>query len=386
MDLASFFVKLGVKGNDDTKKKLESVRGGIGGVKKTSLETKAAILGMFYGIQRMTSSAIGMGTSLNQFALLHDDKVVESLQRYQGVAENFNVTNDEIKQSFEALTKSMYQVGTGQGAPKGLQILIDSLGDVDTSRLQDIPYMMQQIQRYVSSGPWDQMKRDMAESFGISGGMLGLMREARFTPGALASQRVLGRGQMAGLARAGGDFKKIAKEWKLFWADMTSSKGGRQMIGDIRELNKELIKMTKAFSDMINNTGALSLLGDVFKGWKMIFEAISKSVESTSKNLNKDSKKKKDEGGMIYRFSGAKAFEYYSGQFFEKSTQAKMKEAEITQAAKSRQLMREQRQESQNNITINNNNYGVKDAENLVEIMDQQIEAAGRLNPALRSE
>jgi len=80
--LGEFFIKLGISGQEKVSKALKTVKGGLQELADTSLETKAAIAGVIYGLERLTGYASTVGMDLQKFAV-STGLSTDALQKWQ---------------------------------------------------------------------------------------------------------------------------------------------------------------------------------------------------------------------------------------------------------------------------------------------------------------
>ena len=145
MKIGELFIDLGVKGKDVTGKAIRSIHDGLQGVADTSLSTKAAIVGVVFGIERMMSFSSKMGAGLKEFSLLTGLSTRE-LQKWQYAGRKVNVSNEEVESSFKSIQQAMGDMLIGKGAPEGMALLADAVG-FDENKAKDTLF----LPRYVFS-------------------------------------------------------------------------------------------------------------------------------------------------------------------------------------------------------------------------------------------
>jgi len=165
MTIAELFVNLGVKGADSAGKALGGVKGGLGEVKSMSLEAKAALVGVIYGLERMMSNSAQLGTSLTNFNALTGISA-QQLQQWQYAARQAGVAGEEMTGSMKAVQSTMANMLMGKGAPEGMAMLANKVG-FDPARARDTAYVLGQLQKFAQSVPQD-VGNAMIKSFGVS--------------------------------------------------------------------------------------------------------------------------------------------------------------------------------------------------------------------------
>lgn len=258
MKIAELFVGLGVKGGDAAAKAIGGVKTGLGETKSMALETKAAIIAVVYGLERMMSQSAQVGTSLMNFNALTGIGTKE-LQQWQYAARQAGVSGEELTGSIKGVQASMTSMLTGQGAPKGLAMLANKVG-FDKTRARDTLYVMEQLQKFAQAVPKD-VGNDMLKSFNLSEGTIAAMRRNMFTPQNFAKAPSYGEKEVAQLNRVDVAWANLGQKVQMAFGHF-SSKHGMQLV-------KDLSKITDA---VLHLADALTTMGEKWK----VFGAISK--------------------------------------------------------------------------------------------------------------
>lgn len=240
MNIAELFVKLGVKGGDDSNKKVGNLDKGLKKVRKTSLATKAAIIGVIFGFERLMSNSAKTGVGLNQFARSTGLSTKE-LQKWEHAGMKARVTQEEIRAGFIGVQTAISNMLRGGGAPKGYGMLTALVEDFDENKITDTFYMMQKIQELAQKTD-AATARDLVTSFGISQNMFGAMRENAFAAENLKGAFIYTNKEINNL-------KKIEATWANVYKNMENAMGqltakhGMKIAGEIDKLIPKFLKL-----------------------------------------------------------------------------------------------------------------------------------------------
>lgn len=306
MNVGELFVSLGVKGADQSAKAVEGVRKGLGEVRSMSLEAKAAIIGVVYGLESLMSNSAKTGTDLSNFAAT-TDLSVQSLQQWQYAARQAGVSNEELASSVKSVQQNMTNVAMGKGKIEGLSMVANMVG-IDESKKLDPFYIMQQLQKFSQMVPAS-VASNMVKSFGVSEGTFAAMRKNMFTPEMFRKAPTYSDKQINQLNKVDVAWSNLGTKIKMAMGNFTS-KHGMQLVKDVTVLVDLMVKLAETlvtigeklkvfevFKDtikLINEslTGVVSLMGGDVKASE-IGGAIGSlfTKDFTSKN-SKDSEAK----------------------------------------------------------------------------------------------
>lgn len=187
LSAGEFFVNLGLKGADGTIGLLNKTTGGFSELKSMSVETKAAILGVLYALEKIVSTSGQLGTSLQNFKAVSDINP-DVLQRWEYAAIKAGVPTQTLLNSFLKLQSVAFDVRAGKGLPEWLTPIITSLAqhgqDIGTdwaSRWQKDPTLaFKAIQQFAQLSDIDRSTRALAlERAGFDPNLVtALMRES----------------------------------------------------------------------------------------------------------------------------------------------------------------------------------------------------------------
>lgn len=256
-EIAEFFVKLGVKGENDAKRALKGVDKDLGDLSTSALAAKAGILAVVYGIERMTAASAREGAELKNFwAATGLDPI--SLQKVQYAMGLVNVGAEEVTATLKTLQTNSSNIALGQGVPKFWTTFANAV-KLDTSKMRDSFYMLQKFQEFAKSGVSPDILRNISNALGISDNVLaGLKRSS------VDWQKLTGVGfsqkQIDSLDHINAEWFKLWNTLKLFSGGLVAEKGGSAVvtlekslmggIGTIRALRKEFSAFQKQLPEV----------------------------------------------------------------------------------------------------------------------------------------
>ena len=258
MTIAELFVKIGITGSDDTKKELKSVSDKISDISSSSLAAKAAILGVLYGLQRLTSDAGKAGMSLIQFSTLTGMNI-EQLQKYEYAMIQGGGTALDFRNSISTLQDTMSNmINLGEGAPKGFGLFEKAVG-FDRAKSNDMFYVIDKLQEF-SKTQRPEVAKAMMKSFGITDTVISSMMQGVFNKKNFDAAPIYSMKEAMSL-------KGIDRAWANVGNDMEHGMGkiiqkfGPGFINDMGKLVKEVFKLAAAFAQLAKDTDFLSNLG-----------------------------------------------------------------------------------------------------------------------------
>lgn len=274
MNVGELFVSLGVKGADQSAKSIDGVRKGLGEVRSMSLEAKAAIIGVVYGLERLMSNSAKTGTDLSNFNAL-TGLSAKSLQQWQYAARQAGVSSEEFTGSIKGVQQSMTNMMLGKGAPEGMAMLANKVG-FDPKRARDTFYVMEQLQKFAKTVPPD-VANAMIKSFGVSEGTIAAMRKNVFTPEMFKKAPTYSDKEVNQLSKVDVAWSNLGTKIQMAMGHFTS-KHGLQLVSDISKLTNEVLKLVEAFTALAEKIKLFEKIGKVFEGWSSIFKGITEAV------------------------------------------------------------------------------------------------------------
>lgn len=286
MQIAELFVNLGLKGADQTGKALGGVKSSLGDVKSMSLEAKAAILAVVYGLEHLMSNSAQTGTALMNFNAL-TGMSAKSLQQWQYAARQAGVSGEELTGSMKGVQNVMANMLLGKGAPEGLAMVANKVG-FDLNKARDTAYVMQQLQKFAQSVPQD-VGNQMLKSFGVSEGTIAAMRRNMFTQENFAKAPTYSDKEVSTLNKVDVAWANLGQTVQMAIGHFTS-KHGLSLVNDLAKATAEILKLANAFTVLADKIKLFDTIDQVFKGWGMIFQIIGTGIDKLTGFMGKQGK------------------------------------------------------------------------------------------------
>ena len=204
MTIAELFVKIGVAGAEGVTKSLGRVQTSLGGLLDSSLATKAGILGVIAGLERLTGFASQVGMDLTKFNMTTGLSTA-ALQNWQYMGQKFDVTGQEMASTITGLQTTMTDMMLGKGMPEGAAAL--------GIKMTRDPYnLMEQLTKKAKELPPD-VARNLIKSFGISDNVFQMMRSVNLEMDKIKGKDIISTKEIKKLT-------DINKAWKDMWFGM----------------------------------------------------------------------------------------------------------------------------------------------------------------------
>lgn len=243
MTIAELFVNIGVKGADQTAKSVATVETGLKDVASTGLAAKAAVIGLIYGLEKLTGMAGARGMELQQFAGA-TGLSAEKLQKWQYAARQFGVQNEEVAGSVKSVQTAMTDMLLGKGAPAGFGYVSSKVG-LDPTRLRDTFYVMDKLQKFAKEVPPD-VAANVLKSFGISDTMFQFFAKNKQDIDKVKPSNIFSEREVAALARVDVAWSNFWNRFKMIIGGLTAQNG----IKGINVLSGAMSGAQKFFSDL----------------------------------------------------------------------------------------------------------------------------------------
>lgn len=299
MKIAELFVTLGIKGSDSAKKSLGGVKSGLEEVKSMSLEAKAGILAVMYGLQQMMEKSGQAGKDLMQFSAA-TGLSAEALQRWQYAGRQFNVGAEEMTGSIKSVQDAMTNMLLTGQAPAGMDIIAGTVGDFDYSKVRDTFYVMQKLQEFAQKSGASDASKTFLKGFGLSEGTIAAMRRNAFNTQAFAKANIYSGGEAENLRKIEVGWENLGDKIQKAVGHL-NAKHGNQLMSDIDHLVTQVLKLTDAFIILSEKLKVFQIIGKAFEGWTMIFKGLNDATDDISKGKGIETLKNnlKDLGGGI---------------------------------------------------------------------------------------
>lgn len=270
MNIGDLFLNLGIKGVDTALKGINSIKTGLSDVSSTGLAAKAAVLGVIYAVERMTSGASTVGAELTRYTNLTGEST-EAVQKW-GLAHVIagGKAKEEMYGAFESAQKMAAKISLGGGNPRALGMLMAG-GDFDIMKAVKSPlYFMEKVRNLLMNPPKGFEKAqitDFAEEF-LNPEIIKSILDKSFHPENIKNSEILSPGNIESLKKVNEELARFEIKFQLF-KDQFVAKHGLPLIEElsgalnvVKDLSVAFDKLTKKFPELnaVAKGGFLALL------------------------------------------------------------------------------------------------------------------------------
>lgn len=262
MKLAELFINLGVKGVDATQNALGGVKKSVSEVSSMSLEAKAAIVGIFYGLERLMTGAGELGTNLSNFNAITGQSTT-ALQQWQYAAIQGGASADEMASSLKAVQQTMSDVIFKRKQVEGMGPLMATPG-FDPKKSQDPFHIAKQTEEMLKrySVP---VGNSLARSLGFSDNIIGAMRKGVFNEANFSKAPTLNEKQIGSLNRMDIGLSNLGQKIKMAMANF-SSKHGEDMVNNLTKLTDQIFRLVDALTALAEKLKVFKILSESMEG------------------------------------------------------------------------------------------------------------------------
>lgn len=324
MIIAELFVNLGIKGAEKTVGALSNVQKGMQNLGSLSLETKAAIVGAMYALERLFSKSGTTGTDLTNFSTLIGTST-KTLQQYQFAARQVGVSNQETEATFKTLASTMTKIRMGEGAPKGfaqVAMLTGGINAADVEKFMQNPeLLLQRLQLYAQKEKRLGIRNEVLKSFGLSDNLIaGLARNA-FNPTALARAPTYSDRELKDLDKANIAWANLGNTIAMAFGRFNAAHGG-QLVKDLSLLTEKVLTLANAFLKLAEAAHVFEWLNKSVQGLSMLMDTLTNLVNSfrTPKGRQELQEDTGDLFKGIFDFLKEKAFDFFNNNKGKEST------------------------------------------------------------------
>lgn len=280
--ISELFVSLGVKGSEKTISAMTNVRAGLGGIASASLETKAAIVGAIYALERLMSTSAQRGTDVEKLSILLG-KSTEEIQKWQFAARQGSESNEDFASSLKSIYQKMQDLKWGRGQPSGINLLAGEVGFDEKKAYDDPLYVLRKAQEFVKNSKLavsDQ--NDILRSFGLSDDAIIAARKQVFNQENFNRAPIFSSGEVKRLNDVSVMWDNFENKVQMLFGHFTAAHG-KEFIKGLSDVATQAFRIAEAFERIGSNLGAFKLIGDAFKGWDTILSSIANILEGKDK-------------------------------------------------------------------------------------------------------
>lgn len=287
-----FYVNLGLKGDDDTQRKLDKQTDYWKNIKGASTEAKLAILAVLYGVERMVSTYGAAGNELVNFTTITDISR-KKLQAYEIQAQKAGAANGELTTTFDNLQKQMFGVMTGSGVPPWLATITGTLQGMgvqftdaekkNTAQAwgQNPDLFFQRINQFANNKLLDKWKTtNVLREMGFSDNIVAGMMRHFFDPSAIkgAESQVWSDKTVENLAKLNSEWVNLLINFKQFMGTLAGS-DLTKFVKDLSGIAHQLERIGGDLNIIGKKAGALGFLSDMMKTDEKVLGGLADILE-----------------------------------------------------------------------------------------------------------
>ncbi len=290
MNIAELFVSLGIKSTDKTVRELSNVTKGLGEAKSMSIEAKAGILAVMYGLEQMMAQSGRVGTSLTNFGALTGVNTKE-LQQWEYALKMAGGTAAEMDETVKNIQKSMAAVDLNKGLPEGLQLLSQAVkaaggmnGDkmgIDFSKKDDPFYMLRAYEKGMKQlGDSPRAKavgNYLMSTVHVGENVVAGMRRNKFDQKILDKAPYYTDKQLGGLDRGHMAWVKIGDQIERAFGKFTAEKG-EGLVKNLVPLVDKVLALANALVTLSEKVHVFEMIGKALQGWTFIADGVSSAA------------------------------------------------------------------------------------------------------------
>lgn len=293
MEIAEFFVNIGIKGADKTVGALGEVKGGLSGVLSSSLAAKAALLAVVYGAEKLTSAAATTGAALHSFSNL-TGMSTEGIQKWENAFRQVNVPIENVRSSFVNMQKDAAKwldLGDAGMAEVRARMMEVNGVEFDPEKMANDPnYRINQLIKYLRGEKNIGKRNVIGNMAGADDQFIAGVVDKRFSYA--KDSGINGILKQSEVEKLNG--VKIA--WDNIWdkvdktiARLTSAHGEDFMKGLSTAVN-DVERLVKALDRLGDRVGVFRIISELFHPLAVIADALIKVLEHLggTKDVNKD--------------------------------------------------------------------------------------------------
>lgn len=270
LSVGEFFLDIGIKGADKTVNAIGTVKGSLQEAKSMSLEMKAALFGLLYGFEKLTSHALHVGQSLTNFNTL-TGIATDTLQRYQYVAGEAGASTQELDAAFKGVQNSIATLQVERTVPPWMARMGNFMAEHGKSKINvneligpnGTEYLFRWYQEFLNLPIAAQVKKKLMEGSGIGGeNVLAAMMRNKFTPENLAKAPTLSNNEVDVLNRTQEAWYRLGKSMEFAFSHFTA-RHGAELARDIGKLIPPVIHLVEALDKLATKLHAFDFLAKV---------------------------------------------------------------------------------------------------------------------------
>jgi len=261
------FVALGVKGSEKTLSALANTRLSISSIASTSLEAKAAILGMAYALERLTTGAANEGSDLKRFSA-YINANAEDVEKWDYAARKARISVQSMRGSILGIKKVIEENIAHPGSlPAGAnRFAQETLFDFTK------PWNFDQfLRKAVEFTKSKRISRDeqnlILKQFGLSPDLIGSIESGQFKLSNVDHAPILSNKEVDSLANISSQFTDIEEKVRLFFGHFTA-KHGKEIVDIIKDITTAFLGLATVIDNLMTKFKFFETLDNALKDLK----------------------------------------------------------------------------------------------------------------------
>jgi hypothetical protein len=251
--VGDLLVQIGIKGASKVGDALTGIGKGMSEVSSLSLESKAAILGVVYGVEHFMSASAQMGMSLKQFSDYTHISTTE-LQKWQYAGRQAGVSAEEVTGSIEGIQSTIAKIQMGKGPTGGFGAIAAFTGGFDYGKINDTLYVLNKVKAFAQNTRVPiPFANEWLKEAGFGKNMVQFLRTTKLDLDKIKPSEIFGNNEVKRLADISVAWANLHRTFEMTTGHLTSKYGMDIVSGltgaikTIGALTDNIFKLTKSF-------------------------------------------------------------------------------------------------------------------------------------------
>lgn len=243
---------------------------------------KASLLGLAYGLKKITSNSTTAGMDLKKFSIF-TGLSTKKLQQWQWAARQTGIASDVVASSVKSVQSAMSNMLLGKGPPEAM-FLLSKYTDFDRSQVRDTFYVMNKLSEFSRKAPKDVGNR-LLSSFGLSEDMIVGLRKIHKYKKQIQSAPIYSNSEIDSLKNISVMWSKITYDMDLAIGKFVATLGAGtfEKIGVMMESTLALVISTV---EVLEKAKVFELISKIPEGLTHIINGIEGLITFAKKNLS----------------------------------------------------------------------------------------------------
>ncbi len=277
--IADLFINLGIKGAEKTVGAVSKVKTGLSDVASTSLEAKAAIVGLIYGLEQMMARSAQLGNSMTQFGDITGLNTVK-LYQYGYAAQQAGSSLEETMASVKNAQSQITNARLHHAELGWLNIIAQYTGGVDYGKAMDPFYLLQKFQAFSRKAP-AALVRDVGARAGFGEGTIAAAREGVFNQTNFSKAPKYTQDEFKRLQAVKVGWSNLWSKTEKAFADINADKGPK-FIEEISGVTDKLLGLVNALTQFSEKAHVFQWIGKIIEGWGNVFELMGIAIDKVN--------------------------------------------------------------------------------------------------------